>query len=51
MQLPLFKILGFKNAQGYDTDPGGYFDIVAYVSVAAATGAAAKLWCEVEYAI
>jgi|SRR6185437_780193 len=51
MQEPMWKVFGFKNAAGNDQDPGGMFDLIAYVSTAAATGAAAKLWAEVTYSL
>lgn len=48
-QTPLWEIFGFTNSQGYPADPGGFFDIVAYVSVAAATGASGYLYSKVTY--
>lgn len=49
MQLPLWEVFGFTGGQGYAQDPGGWFDLMAYVSVAAATGANHNLWASVDY--
>jgi hypothetical protein len=49
--LPLWNFFGFTNAQGQPADPGGFFDLLLYVSTAAATGAAASIGAKVEYII
>lgn len=48
---PLWQIFGFVDGRGVPADPGGDFDIIAYVSTAAATGVAGNLYCRVTYAI
>lgn len=48
---PLWSIFGFVNAQGVAADPGGFFDLVAYVSVVAATGHAGNIYARVSYVI
>lgn len=47
---PLWQLFGFTNGQGYPQDPGGYFDLYAYVSTAATTGVAGWLGAEVTFA-
>ena len=49
MQKPLWAIFGFTGGQGYAQDPGGWFDLLAYVSVGAATGTNHNLWASVDY--
>ncbi len=50
--LPLWDFLGFTNAiSGYAQDPGGFFDILLYLSTAAATGAAASIGVRVGFVI
>lgn len=49
MQLPLWENFAFVGGQGYAQDPGGWFDLIAYVSAAATTGHAANLWASVDY--
>ena len=62
MQAPMWYNFGFVNnnlpvttSGGLTGTPGpnigGFFDLVAVVSVTAATGAAAKLWAEVTYCL
>ena len=48
---PLYEFLGFANSQGYPFDPGGFFDLLFYVSTAAATGAAGNIHARVDYII
>lgn len=48
---PLWQIFNYTDGRGNAADPGGYFDIVAYVSTAAATGVAGNLFIQVEYVI
>lgn len=48
---PLWQLFGFKNSQGVLQDPGGFFDLYAYVSTAAATGNAGNLYARVGFAI
>lgn len=43
----LWKVFGFQNGQGQLADPGGFFDLTAYVSTAAATGHAGRLAAQV----
>lgn len=51
MQQPLWEGFGFTGGQGYAQDPGGFFDLMAYVSTAAATGGSGTrhLWARVAY--
>lgn len=49
--LPLWDFLGFTNSQGYAADPGGYFDLLLYLSTAAATGAAATIHAKVDFVL
>jgi hypothetical protein len=46
---PLWETFGFTRGDGNLQDPGGYFDLTAYVSVVAGTPAAGNLWMKVEY--
>jgi len=48
-QQPLWQTFGFTAAAGQNQDPGGNFDILAYVSTAAGTGHAANLGVKVTY--
>lgn len=48
---PLWQLFGFTNGQGYPQDPGGYFDLYAYVSTAATTGVAGYLGAKIDYAL
>lgn len=50
-QQPLWQTLGFVDGRGNPADPGGYFDLLAYVSTAAGTGAAGKLYARMLYGI
>jgi hypothetical protein len=42
---PLWNLFGFTDGRGLPDNPGGMFDIYAYVSVVAATGVAGNLGC------
>lgn len=48
-QQPLWQTLGFVDGRGNPCDPGGYFDLLAYVSTAAGTGAAGNLYARLIY--
>lgn len=50
-QQPLWQTLGFVDGRGNPADPGGYFDIIAYVSTAAGTGGAGNLYAKLSYAV
>lgn len=50
-QAPLWQIFNYTDGRGNPADPGGYMDLVAYVSTAAATGVAANIYAQVEYVI
>lgn len=50
-QQPLWQTFGFVDGRGNPADPGGYFDILLYVSTAAGTGAAGKIYGRVVYGI
>lgn len=50
MQQPLWQTFGFTAASGQNQDPGGFFDVTAYVATAAGTGAAGNLLGKVQYA-
>lgn len=45
----LWDVFGFANNQGVPQDPGGFFDLLVYVSTAAATAHAGVLGVEIEY--
>lgn len=49
LQTPLWQVFGFQNGQGKLDSPGGFFDVMAYVVTGSATGAAGKLYAEVQY--
>jgi len=48
-QTPLWSYFGFTNNAGVAQSPGGFFDILIYVSAAAATGHAGNLGVQVDY--
>lgn len=50
-QQPLWQTFGYVDGRGLPIDPGGYFDLIAYVSTAAGTGVAGNLFARLEYAI
>ncbi len=49
--MPLWQIFNYTDGRSNVADPGGYFDLVAYVSTAAATGVVGNLYAQVEYSI
>lgn len=49
--LPLFQLFGFTDGRGYPSDPGGFFDLMAYVATGATTGGAANIYARVRYVI
>jgi hypothetical protein len=48
---PLFEIFGFTDGRGQPSDPGGYFDLLAYVATGATTGQAGNIYARVRYSI
>ena len=48
-QQPLWQTFGFVAGGGQNQDPGGRFDMTAYVATVAGTAALGKLWCKVDY--
>jgi len=50
MNLPLYQLFGFTDGRGEPADPGGFFDLLAYVSTGATTGGACNLYASVTYA-
>ncbi len=51
VQMPLWQTFGFTNAVGSPADPGGYFDLMLYVSTAAGTGQACNIYARIDYII
>ena len=49
--LPLFQIFGFTDGRGQPSDPGGYFDLLAYVATGATTGGACNIYARVDYSL
>lgn len=49
--LPLFQIFGFTDGRGQPSDPGGYFDLLAYVATGATTGGACNIYARVDFTI
>lgn len=49
--LPVWQFFGFTNSQGYAQDPGGFFDILLYLSHAATTPAAASINVSLDYVL
>ena len=49
-QQPLWQTFGFVDGRGNPADPGGYFDLLVYISTAASTAHAANLWAKFSYA-
>lgn len=47
----LWSLFGFENPYGVALDPGGFFDLLLYVSTAAATGAAGILYTKVDFVV
>lgn len=50
MNLPLYQIFGFTDGRGQPADPGGYFDLLAYVATGATTGQACNIYARATYA-
>lgn len=50
-QQPLWQTFGFLDGRGNPVDPGGFFDIIAYVSTAAGTGVAGNIYAKLSYAV
>lgn len=48
---PLWQTLGYVDGRGNPVDVGGHFDLLAYVSTAAGTAAAGKLYARFGYGI
>ena len=48
---PAWQWFGFTDGRGNPADPGGMFDLVAYVSTGAATGTTGTLYAKVTYNI
>jgi hypothetical protein len=49
-QQPLWQTFGFTDGRGLAADPGGYFDLLIYISTAASTAHAANLYARFSYA-
>lgn len=49
--LPLFQLFGFTDGRGNPADPGGFFDLMAYVATGATTGQACNIYAKVNYVI
>lgn len=49
MQQPLWQTFGFVDGGGRNANPGGNFDMTAYVAVAAGTGHLGNLGCRVGF--
>lgn len=47
----LWSLFGFTNTYGVAGDPGGFFDLLAYVSTAATVGAAGVLYAKLDYVV
>jgi hypothetical protein len=48
---PLYQLFGFTDGRGQPSDPGGYFDLLAYVATGATTGGAANIYAKARYNI
>jgi len=48
---PMWQYFGFVDGRGNPADPGGYFDIIAYVVTAANVGVAGNLYCRCTYGL
>jgi len=48
---PLFQLFGFTDGRGQPVDPGGYFDLLAYVATGATTGGACNIYARVSYVV
>jgi hypothetical protein len=49
--LPLFQLFGFTDGRGNPADPGGMFDLLAYVATGATTGGACNIYARVSYSV
>ena len=49
-QQPLWQTFGFVDGRSLPADPGGYFDLLIYISTAASTAHAANLYARFQYA-
>lgn len=49
--MPLWQIFNYLDGRSNAADPGGYFDLVAYVSTVAVSGVVGNLYAQVDYAI
>ena len=49
--LPIWQLFGFTDGRGNPSDPGGYFDLFAYVATGATTGGACNIYAQVKYSI
>lgn len=50
VQQPLWQTFGFTDGRSNPADPGGYFDLLVYISTAATSGHAANMWAKLTYA-
>jgi hypothetical protein len=51
LTLPLYQLFGFTDGRGNPSDPGGYFDLFAYVATGATTGGACNIYAKIRYNI
>ena len=51
MNEPLYQLFGFTDGRGEPSDPGGFFDLMAYVATGATTGGACNIYSRVSYVI
>ena len=49
-QQPLWQTFGFVDGRGLPADPGGYFDLLLYISTAASTAHAANFYARLSFA-
>lgn len=49
LQQPLWQTFGFVDGRGNPQDPGGYFDLMLYVSTIAGTGHLGNIWGKIDY--
>lgn len=47
----LWSLFGFQNPYGVAMDPGGFFDLLLYVSTAAATGVSGTLYTSLDFTV
>jgi hypothetical protein len=48
---PMWQYFGYTDGRGNPVDPGGYFDLIAYVSTAAGTGVAGNIYVKLSYGL